>query len=104
MGVEMGDSARFRGCAAELNVFLEKRVEDLEKELELSHSMYMVAIKERDYERNLVNALEKRVRMLSELPRHNATDIWGGVEYGHRLLGEYIDANEVDLIVSPLEK
>ena len=103
----MGDSAIFRGCAAELNVFLEKRVADLEKELELSRSMYKVAIKERDYERHRVNALEKlekHVRTMSALPRYTASDIWGGVEYGHRLRGEYIDADEIDRIASLLEK
>ena len=63
----MGDSARFRGCAAELNVFLEKKVEELEARLNLSDSMYKVAIRERDYERDMVNLLAASLREMLDL-------------------------------------
>lgn len=63
----MGDSARFRGCAAELNVFLEKKVSELESQLQLSESMYRLTLRERNHEREISNLLAESIKELLSL-------------------------------------
>ena len=69
----MGDSARFRGCVAELNVFLEGRIESLEKQLMLSESMYRVAIKSRDLERRVSDELAACIKEFLEVTSGQAS-------------------------------